>query len=128
MKETTKLVSDIQIENPNFLSDLRLFTSELSISPDHWLNYLVDAYRDYRGLVVFNGEEVFLNMEVFETDGIREWFRDWACAPVPEGVRPRLREESRERIRALATILSTRFPFEASMWGVRAVNDNRPPA
>lgn len=121
------LVSDRKLEQPEFLVDLRAFTAGLGISPDHWLDYLIDTYRDYRGLVVFNGEDVFLDTEVFETDSIREWLRDWACSPVPEGVRPRLREESRERIRSLATILSMRFPFEASMWGVRAANDNRPP-
>ena len=107
---------------------LRNFAASLEISADHFLDYLLNLYRDYRGRIVSNGNEVFLNTEEFETDSIREWFRDWACAPVPDGVRPRLRKESRERIRLLGTILSTRFAFEAELWGVRAANDNRPPS
>lgn len=126
-KSTTELVPDRALENPEYLRDLRAFTSRLNISPDHWRDYLVDTYRDYRGRIVHQGQEVFLDTEALEAVSVREWFRDWACTPVPEGVWPRLREESRERIRVLATILSTRFPFAASMWGVRAANDNRPP-
>ncbi|MBI1393891.1 MAG: hypothetical protein GC152_14230 [Alphaproteobacteria bacterium] len=126
--KTTGLVTDRKLENPDFLRDLRAFTSGLNISPDHWLDFLIDTYRDYRGRIVHQGREVFLDTEALEVTSIKEWLRDWACAPVSEGARPRLREESRERIRVLATILTTRFPFEADMWGVRAANDNEPPA
>lgn len=125
---TRQLVRDAQLENPEYLRDLRNFAASLEISADHFLDYLLNLYRDYRGRIVSNGNEVFLNTEEFETDSIREWFRDWACTPVPDGVRPRLREESRERIRLLGTILSTKFAFEAELWGVRAANDNRPPS
>ncbi|WP_084397123.1 hypothetical protein [Henriciella aquimarina] len=124
-KTTTLLVTDKRMENPDFLVDLRAFTVGLNISPDHWLDFLTDAYRDYRGRIVHQGHEVFLDTQALEAASIREWFRDWACTPVRDGAQPRLREESRERIRVLATILSTRFPFEASMWGVRAANDNQ---
>lgn len=127
-KKNTVLVSDRQLENPDFLIDLRAFTADLKISPDHWVDFLIDTYRDYRGRIIHQGNEVFLDTEALEATSIREWLRDWACTAVPEGVRPRLREESRERIRVLATILATRFPFEASMWGVRAANDNGPSA
>lgn len=126
-KEITTLISDKRMENPDFLVDLRAFTASLNISPDHWLDYLIDLYRDYRGRITEKGHEVYLDTEAFDLDSIREWMRDYVCSPVPAGVRPRLREESRERIRVLATILATRFPFEASMWGIRAANENRPP-
>lgn len=122
-----KLFSNAKIENPDFLRDLRDFTSSLNLSPDHWVDYLVDLYRDYQGMVTSKGTEVFLDTEAFEANSIREWFRDWACKPLAPNQEPRLREESRERIRVLATILATRFPFEASMWGVRPANDNRSP-
>lgn len=127
-KATTQLIPDNRIENPDFLIDLRAFTAGLKVSPDHWVDFLIDTYRDYRGRIIHQGNEVFLDTEALEATSIREWLRDWACVPVPEGIRPRLREESRERIRVLATILATRFPFEASMWGVRAANDNGPSA
>ena len=126
-KETTTLVSDHQIENPDFLKDLRAFTSELSVSPDKWIEFIADTYRDYRGRIVYKGQEVFLETEVLEVKSIREWFRDFICTPVRAGAKPRLREESRERIRLIATVLATRFPFEASTWGMRAANDNHPP-
>jgi len=127
-KTTTPLITDKRMENPDFLIDLRAFASGLNISPDHWLDFLIDTYRDYRGRIVHQGREVFLDTESLEVTSIKEWLRDWACAPVSEGARPRLREESRERIRVLATILATRFPFEAGLWGMRAANDNEPPA
>ena len=125
---TRQLVRDAQLEDAEYLRDLRNFAASLEVSADHWLDYLMDMYRDFSGRIVSNGQDVFLDTEVFETDSIREWLRDWACASIPDHVRPRLREESRERIRVLATILSTRFPFEAGLWGVRAANDNRPPS
>lgn len=126
-KETTKLVTDRYIENPDFLRDLRAFTSGLSISPDHWVDFLIDIYRDYQGRIVHEGHEAFLDTEAFEAHSIREWCRDFVCTPVQDGAQPRLRAESRERIRVLATILATRYPFEVGMFGVRAANDNRSP-
>jgi len=127
-KETTTVVSDQRIENPDFLRDLRAFTSQLAVSPDHWVDFLIDTYRDYRGVIAHNNQEAFLETEALEANSIREWFRDFICTPVRDGAQPRLREESRERIRVVATILATRYPFEASIWGVRPANDNRPPA
>ena len=126
-RSRVELVPNAKLESREYLRDLRRFTSDLDISPDHWVDYLVDTYRDYEGVITSRGSETYLDTEAFEIDSIREWFRDWACKPVPPETEPRLREESRERIRVLATILATRFPFEASMWGVRAANDNRPP-
>ena len=126
-KDTTKVVTDRRIADPLFLRDLRAFTSQLGISADHWVDFLIDIYRDYRGRIVQNGNEVFLNTEALEVHSMREWARDFLCKPVQDGVQPRPRTESREKIRVVATILATRYPFEASMWGVRAANDNHPP-
>ena len=124
---TRQLVRDAQLEDPEYLRDLRNFTASLEISADHWLDYLVDMYRDFSGRIVSNGQDVFLDTQEFEKiSSTREWLRDWACVRVPDHIRPRLREESRERIRVLATILSTQFPFEAGMWGVRPANGNKP--
>lgn len=126
-KATTPLVSEKRLESPDFLIDLRAFTASLNISPDHWLDFLVDTYRDYRGRIVHRGQEVFLDLNELESKSIKTWFRDFTNKPVADGVRPRLREESRARIRILTTILATRFPHEVSMLGVRAANDNSPP-
>lgn len=120
-----QLVSDAKLENPGYLRDLRNFTAGLNISPDHWFDWLVDSYRDFQGLVITNRKEVYLDTEVFDKQSIREWFRDHIAKPVPAGIRPRLREESRERMRVLATIISARYPFEAAKFGL--ANDNRPP-
>lgn len=127
-KAKVQLVSDRKLEDPEYLRDLRAFTANLNISPDHWLDYLTDTYRDYCGRIVSGGRDIYLDMEVFEVPYLREWFRDFTCTPVRDGVCPRPRADTRERVRVLATLLSTRFPFAASLWSVRAANDNYPPA
>lgn len=126
-KLQVRLVSDRKLDNPEYLRDLREFTASLGISPDHWREWLIDAYRDFRGQIVENGTEVFLDTDELETPWIREWFRDFANKPVEGGVRPRLKRGVRNRVRVFATILSTKYPFEMSMLGLRPANDNRPP-
>lgn len=127
-KETTKVVSDRRIVSPDFLRDLRAFTSQLKISSDHWVDFLIDTYRDYPGRIFQDGNEVYLDTEALETPSMREWARDFLCQPVRNGAQPRPRKETRERIRVVATILATRYPFEVSMFGVRAANDNHAPS
>nr|WP_281721263.1 hypothetical protein [Nitrosomonas nitrosa] len=120
-------MSDKNIENPEYVRDLRCFAYGLRISSHDWLEFLTDLYRDYPGRIIdARGAEVFLNMEEFETAGIREWFRDFCCTLCPPDVTPRVRPEAWERVRALATILRAHFPEAAMVWGVRAANDNEP--
>ena len=124
----TKIVSDDELSNPDFVRDVRNFSANLSIDPTSWLEALYDMYCQYPGWIVDrNGHEQFLDLEHFEVPYIREWFRDWACSPLSQDVRPRVRGESRERIRVLGTILRTKYPEPAMMWGVRPANDNSPP-
>ncbi len=126
-KRTTEMISSRRITDPNFLRDFRDFTSSLGISPDHWVDYLIDMYRDYPGRIVHNGNEVSLITNYLEADSMREWARDFLNRPIPNGVRPRSRAESHLRIGVVATILSIRYPFEVSMLGIRPANDNNPP-
>ncbi len=84
-KATTLLVSDKRLENPDFLIDLRAFTASLNISPDHWMDWLANEYRDYRGRIVHQGQEAFLEMEQFEMTSIKTWFRDFTNKPVADG-------------------------------------------
>jgi hypothetical protein len=126
-KIQTPIISDEELSNPDFVRDIRNFASGLDIDPTYWLETLYNMYCQYPGWIVDrNGQEVFLDLEHFETRFIREWFRDWACQPIAENVRPRIREESRERIRILGTILKAKYPGSAMMWGVRPANDNEP--
>ena len=122
-KKTVKIVSDRELADVEFLKRVRATAKALDYSPSEWVEKLSNFYRDFDGAIVDDaGEEVYLDMEVLEAEHIREWFRDWVNKPIPAGVRPRLRQESKERIRVLATILRARFPFDSIQWLV--ANDN----
>lgn len=126
-KQNVPLVGDHQIGNPDYLRDLKAFVKSLDVSDCRWHEHLSNLYRDFPGWVIGpGGREVFLNMEEFERQGIREWFRDF-LRPCPDTVQPRVRREAVERVRILATILSAHFPVQSALWGVRPANDNRPP-
>ena len=124
----TVAVTRRDLANPDFIYDVRAFAHTLSLSRDAWHNALIDWYRDYCGLIVdASDEEIELDISVFETRSIRDWFRDTCCtAPKPNGARY-VRREAQARFAVMATILKSRFPVQALMWGVRAANDNDPP-
>lgn len=106
--ERTRLVTDRELADPAFIRALRDFCFSLNVSSYHWLDFLTDLYRDYRGCIVDEaGRTVLLDMEVFEVPHIRDWFRDFCCTPCPPNVTPYVRGEAKERVRTLATILQT---------------------
>ena len=122
------LVSDQELNNLDFVEDVRSCAQNLRITPSGWRDFIYDTYRDYPGRVLgSSGEEVFLDLEVFETDGIREWFRDWISRSEPLCRSKRLRVESRDRVRVIATLLRARNPGGALTWGVRPANANHAP-
>ena len=119
------IVTDEELNNPEFLRDVRITAGELGKTRDEWIEYLSNLYRDYPGRILdAQGEEVFLNMELLE-EASPYWFRDTCKAPLLR-VTPRLRIEARERFRVMATILRACFPDKAQFWGVRPANDNEP--
>jgi len=122
----TRLVSDSELSNPEFIRDVRDFARSLGVSSYHWRDFLNNLYRDYQGWIPrSDGREVFLNMRVFEFDNARNWFRDFCCRPTKNHVTPYVRREARGRAKILATILRAAYPEAAIMWGIRAVNDNK---
>lgn len=124
----TPVVSDRDINNPEWVRDLRNFGYSLGVSDVRWHEFVSNHYRDYRGSIIkADGSEIFLDMGEFERPGIREWFRDFVCTPCPPEMRPRVRIEARERVRVLGTILKARYPAVAQSWGVRPSNDNVAP-
>lgn len=121
VKRTTMIVSEGELSNPKFLIDVRASARRGNVSSHRWLEYLYDIYCGYDGAIIDSEQcEIFLNLEVFEVPYIREWFRDWLCNSGPV----RLRQESKERVRVLATVLRASFPAEASVWGIVPANDN----
>ena len=119
------IVSDAELRNPEFVRDVRTHASRMALTRDGWLPWLENAYRDYPGMIVdASGDPVPLDLSVFETASIRDWFRDFAVRETPAHVRPRLRVEARERVLVLATLLRAIDPKAASSWGIRAANDN----
>lgn len=110
---------------PAFLRDLRAYAFALDIAPDRWRDFLLDAYRDYAGQIVDrDGHVVLLDTGVFDAPHIRTWFRDFACTPLGPHVVARVRSESVERIKVMASILRALDPVTASLWGKVIANDD----
>lgn len=109
---------------PEFVRDLRRYAASLCITPDGWRDYLIAGYRDYAGRIVDQrGKEIALDTEVFTIKSIRYWFRDF-CRPCTNGMKPRIRRESRKRIIVMASILRALDPVAAMLWGKVIANDN----
>ena len=126
-----RIVSDEVLSNASWLIDFKRFLVQYSfakkLKPGDWQDHLADLYCNYKGWIRGpSGEEIFLDTQAFEIPHIREWFRDF-IQPIPQSVRPRIRGSARERVRVLATIMRAHYPVEASLWGVRAANDNELP-
>lgn len=123
----TQLVSDAELKNGVFVCDGRAACVAQNKNPEEWIEHVNNLYRDYHGRIFdAEGHEVILNMDVFETPFIREWFRDFACTPCRPGIRPRIRAEAKPRVRVLFTLMRAHFPESAKLWGARPANDNDP--
>ena len=99
------VVTEAQIIRPEFVRAVRNYAASLGVPWRSWHGFITDFYRD--APVIFVNEsmnEVFLNMEVFETPSIDYWFRDFV-QPVPDCVTPVVRREAKGRVIILATLM-----------------------
>lgn len=116
-KQSVLVVSDIEIANPIWLRNARLFANSCRVGADSWKNFLVNSYRDYPGQILnTNGKKVDLNTEELEASGIREWFMDWCCTP--PGPNVRIRFQVWERVRVVTSILKACYPKAAQGWSI----------
>lgn len=127
-QRSSTLIVDSELRGVGFVADFRAFLVRYSfqhqVTPGQWHEHLCGLYRDYHGWIRDgDGNEVFLDMEVFEEKHTVDLFKR-LLRPVPPGGQTRLREETKERVRVCATIMRAHFPEEAMMWGVRPANDN----
>lgn len=121
----SRVVTDDEL-TPAFVRDLRRHAHALAIPCGRWPDFLSDQYGDYIGQIVdTDGQEVMLDMDVFERPNIRYWFRDF-CKAVPADITPRVKRSVAMRIATMATILRAIHPVPASLWGKDIANDERP--
>lgn len=114
---TVRLVSDGELSDPVFLADVKTFASRLRVPRRQFVDWLVDGVRDSETCLIDSaGDPVTIEFEEIEKDNIDLWVRDWVRMP-ERHVAPRLRAESRERVRLVATMLRMIFPKESSVWG-----------
>ena len=121
--EVVKL-SDLQ--NPQYVYDIRDFCFRLGISRDAWLERLTDWLRDFNGQFVDDaGRIVEIDLESFDTASIRYYFRDNCCArPNRNGF---VHPNALARFQVMASIIKARFPSVAETWGKRNVNRQHVP-
>ena len=111
------IVTDEELDDPYFLADVKTFAWKLRIPHRRFRDWFVDGVRDSEvELVDVFGNPADFNYEEIEREHVELWFRDWAKRPARH-IHPRLRRESRERIRLIATMLRMIFPKETSVWG-----------
>lgn len=121
----SKAVTDAEL-TAAFVCDLRAHMRLLNLTRDRWASFLTEAYRDYPGIITdAHGDEIALDTCVFDHASVRYWFRDM-CRPLDADTSPRVRHESRERLKVTASILRAIHPVPASLWGKTIANDERP--
>lgn len=112
-----QLVTDEELDNPELLRDVKAFARKLQVPRRRFIDWLADGVRDAETMLIDStGSAVEIDLEALERDHIDLWFRDWIKRPA-DHIAPRVRAESRERVRAMVTILRMMFPKESSVWG-----------
>ena len=112
-----RLVTDEELDNPCLLRDAKTFASKMRVPRRSFVDWLVDGVRDAKAVLLDNEDRpVSIDYDVIERDHIDLWFRDWAKRPEAH-INPRVRAESRERVRLVVTMLRMIFPKESSVWG-----------
>lgn len=132
----TRIVTDKEMDDPEFIRDVRANALAENIPAAKWLDHLYDLYCGYIGTIIdAQREEVMLDLDRhFDDDDavsrrrIINWFSEVCCSGCATTVKPRVRREARERFRILATLLRATHPKQSMMWGRRPANDNSPAA
>jgi len=119
------LVTHKEMDDPEFVRDVRRYIAGLDVSSWAMTDYLIDGYRDYQGRVYhpLTHAHLFLDIEVLIERDLREWFRDLK-RPIPPEVKPYIHPTTRDRFRVMATILRLMDRKGTAHWGLRAANDN----
>lgn len=138
----SRLVSDTEINNSEFVRDVRNFAARLGVRPAEWLDRILELFAQFDGCIVNaahqpahlttdillpTDEEIDDDKGAVIESRIRNWLEETFATPVPENVDPHVRVEARERFRIVASILRARFPSHAIGWGLRGANDNFAP-
>ncbi len=121
-------VSDAELDDPNFIRDVREYLSYMGISSHKWGDVLLDAYCKLPNRILHEvtGKPVYLDTRDLEDSTQREWFRD-LMEPIPNDHAPYNCAKPPERFRFVATILRALDPNGAAMWH-KPANDNVPKA
>lgn len=147
--QSAQIVTEDELENSLFIADVLNYAQGLQITSDEWREYLTNEYTLLNTCIIdTKGNELFLDMEVFEIDddllfaandnkdadeeikkankAIINWFEHWLCKPTPKFT-SNLTKLDKERLKVVATILRAANPQRAIMWGIqgKAANDNK---
>lgn len=125
-----------EVENPDFVRDVRNLAYLLNRSPSDFIDLILTdlAFLD----VTFTdsaGNEVELDTDCFEVnltgldvseaeaveasqqERLRLWCRDTFCKPCSRAIRPHVREEVLPMFLVIASVLKACHPEEAAGWG-----------
>ena len=105
VKGIVPVATERQVQNPDYVRALKNYAASLGISWRRWHQFLTDIYRDMPVIFVNDqNDEVFLDMEVFETASIDYWFRDFV-KPVLPCTTPIVRKEAKARVVVFASLM-----------------------
>lgn len=120
-----KPLTNGELALPELVRDGRAAANAYGFTQDAWVEEIHNIYRDLKGRFIDDdGNEVFLNMDVFDSPNIRSWFRDNICKPMNPDLRPVVREATCDRWWVFLSIIRADIGVNAELWGVRPANDN----
>jgi len=118
------MMTNKEMDDPEVIRDVRSYLRALPVSSWSMGRYLANGYlvslrEAYHPLTL---KRVHLDLNDFEENGYREWFRDLERPVAPE-TEPYIQEGTRDRFRTMATVLRMIDPVGTAQWGLRPAND-----
>ena len=130
------IVTDDQLDNPDWLRDARIFASSLAISGALWVSEIFDMHSrmPMRVSIKVDGKtailealpvgELFLPSDDTIDDGrapqymesLRCWCRDFLDAPIPHDITPYVTTQRREHARIVLTLIAMHNPEAYMKW------------
>ena len=120
---TTRVTSNPELNNPDFVFDVKTNIHSLEMGPKTLREHLHNVIRDMHGGfydLCDENVEVQFDLGFLETEDGLEWLKSMCDQPPAPGTRCHVRKERWEDFRAVSSILRAADPIRALGWGARS--------